>query len=41
VRDDVSRILASPLIAPGIRVSGFIYDVQTGALRQLVAPTTR
>ncbi len=41
VRDDVQRILASPFIAPGIEVSGFIYDVQSGALRQVVAPATR
>lgn len=41
VRDDVQRILASPFIAPGVPVSGFVYDVRSGALRQVVAPTTR
>src|SRR6185437_16590389 len=41
VRDDVRSLLASPLIAPGITVSGFIYDVRSGELREVVAPAQR
>jgi carbonic anhydrase len=40
VRDDVSAILASPFIDDSIEVSGYIYDVHTGAVTQVVAPTT-
>jgi carbonic anhydrase len=40
VRDDVAAILASPFIADSIPVSGYIYDVHTGAVTQVVAPTT-
>jgi carbonic anhydrase len=40
VRDDVSAILASPLIDDSIPVSGYVYDVHTGAVTQVVAPTT-
>ena len=40
VRDDVSAILASPFVDDSIPVSGYIYDVQTGAITQVVAPTT-
>ena len=40
VRDDVSAILASPFIDDSIAVSGYIYDVKTGAVTQVVAPTT-
>src|SRR5690348_9866618 len=40
VRDDVSAILASPFIADSIPVSGYIYDVHTGAVTQVVAPAT-
>jgi carbonic anhydrase len=40
VRDDVSAILASPFIDDSIPVSGYIYDVHTGAVTQVVAPTT-
>jgi carbonic anhydrase len=32
VRDDVSTIKASPLLPPGIEVTGWIYDVKTGAI---------
>lgn len=38
VRDDVDRLRTSPLVAPGIVVSGWVFDVQTGALRGVVAP---
>ncbi len=40
VREDVRRIQASPFIAADIPVSGFIYDVRTGRLQQVVPPTT-
>src|SRR5690242_17345184 len=39
VRDDVAAILSSPFIDDGIPVSGYIYDVHTGAITQVVAPT--
>jgi carbonic anhydrase len=40
VRDDVSAILASPFVDDSIPVSGYIYDGHTGAVTQVVAPTT-
>ena len=40
VRDDVDRILETPFIDPAILVSGYVYDVRTGALQQVVAPVT-
>ncbi|HZU76952.1 MAG TPA: carbonic anhydrase [Dehalococcoidia bacterium] len=41
VRDDVRRILASPLFAPESVISGWIYDVRSGRLEQVVAPTPK
>ncbi len=41
VRVDVQRILESPFLAPGIVVSGHIYDVRTGRLGHVVAPATK
>ena len=38
VRDDVERIVSTPFIDPAIEVSGYIYDVHTGAVEQVVAP---
>jgi carbonic anhydrase len=35
VRDDVAAIRNSPLLPNDIPVSGFIYDVRTGALRRI------
>ena len=35
VREDVEQIRSSPLIAPGTNVTGFIYDVKTGKLREV------
>src|SRR5215467_4317750 len=32
VRDDVATITASPLVADGIEVTGWIYDVKTGTI---------
>jgi carbonic anhydrase len=40
VRDDVAAILESPFIDDNIPVSGYIYDVHTGSIDQVVAPTT-
>jgi carbonic anhydrase len=40
VRDDVAAILESPFIDDSIPVSGYIYDVRTGSVDQVVAPTT-
>ncbi len=40
VREDVRRIQASPFIAQDISVSGYVYDVRSGRLREVVAPTT-
>jgi carbonic anhydrase len=39
VRDDVAAILSSPFIDDDIPVSGYVYDVHTGAVNQVVAPT--
>ncbi len=35
VREDVQRIRESPLISDDIAVSGYVYDVNTGRLRQV------
>ena len=40
VRDDIDRILQTPFIDPSIPVSGYIYDVHTGKVEQVVAPVT-
>jgi len=37
VREDVRRIKGSPFISDDIAVSGFIYDVRTGLLKEVVA----
>lgn len=36
LRDDVARVRANPLIPPSVAVGGFLYDVDTGRLTQLV-----
>ena len=36
VREDVDRIRQHPLIPDGIPVSGYIYDVKTGTLQEVV-----
>lgn len=36
VKDDVSIVKASPLVAPGTPVYGYIYDVETGKLNEVV-----
>jgi carbonic anhydrase len=40
VRDDVAAILASPFVDESIAVAGYIYDVHTGAVTEVVAPAT-
>ncbi len=37
VREDVEKIRSSPFIPEDIPVSGFVYDVRTGRLRQVVS----
>jgi carbonic anhydrase len=39
VEEDVRRIRKSPFIAEVIPVSGFVYDVRTGRLKEVVGPT--
>lgn len=39
VREDVRRIRESPFIPGDIPVSGFVYDVRTGRLREVVGPS--
>lgn len=36
VRDDVDRLLASPLLSPKVGVSGHVYDIATGLLHTTV-----
>jgi carbonic anhydrase len=40
VREDVERLRSDPHIGAGITVSGYVYDVATGALAEVVAPLT-
>ena len=39
VRADVDRLLAAPQISPRISVSGHVYDVETGIVSAVIAPT--
>ncbi len=39
VVEDVRRIRESPFVADDIPVSGFVYDVRTGRLKEVVGPT--
>lgn len=36
LRHDLDRLVSCPLLAPDLRVGGFIYDVHSGALHQAV-----
>jgi carbonic anhydrase len=36
VRDDVRKVRAHPLIPDSVEVGGFIYDVETGLLEQII-----
>jgi carbonic anhydrase len=37
VRDDIDRIRSSPFVDPSIPVSGWIYDVKRGTIREVVS----
>jgi carbonic anhydrase len=37
IRDDVAFLRSSPLIAPDVRVRGFVYDVDSGVVSELDA----
>jgi carbonic anhydrase len=41
VRADVERLLAAPQISAHTRVSGHVYDVETGLIKTVVDPTRR
>lgn len=38
LREDIERLRSAPEVPGHIIVSGFIYDVQTGQVRQVIAP---
>ena len=40
VKEDVEKIRSSPFIPDGVPVSGYIYDVKTGALQTVVKAAT-
>jgi carbonic anhydrase len=40
LRDQVQRVVQSPLLPTGIPVTGYVYEVETGKLRPVVAATT-
>jgi carbonic anhydrase len=40
VREDVQRIIESSLVPRGVVVAGFVFDVSTGRLQEVVAPQT-
>jgi carbonic anhydrase len=40
LREDVERIRSNPHLDPAVTVSGYVYDVDTGALTEVVAPLT-
>lgn len=39
VRSDVERLLSAPQVSPQITVSGHVYDIETGLISTVVAPT--
>jgi carbonic anhydrase len=41
VREDVARIAGSPLMLPGIHVTGMIFDVHDGLLHQVCEADTQ
>jgi carbonic anhydrase len=41
VKEDVAKIAGSSLVAPGIPVHGYIYNVSTGAIEHVVSAVTR
>ena len=38
VRRQVQTVRSAPLLPPGLAVRGFVYDVRSGALREVTAP---
>jgi carbonic anhydrase len=40
VRTDVERLLSAPQASPRIRVSGHVYDLETGLVTTIVAPAS-
>lgn len=40
LREDVERLRSAPEVPGYIVVSGFIYDVQSGSIREVIAPAT-
>ena len=40
LREQVRRVVESPLLPPGIPVTGYVYGVETGRLRPVVSATT-
>lgn len=41
VREDVAKIASHVLVAPGIPIHGYIYNVSTGAIEHVVSSVTR
>jgi carbonic anhydrase len=41
VAADVEKVLAYPNLSPVVRVSGYVYDIETGLLTRVVAPRSR
>jgi carbonic anhydrase len=37
VREDVATLVASPLLG-GMEIAGFVYDVRSGSLEQVIEP---
>ncbi|KAG2430922.1 hypothetical protein HXX76_009894 [Chlamydomonas incerta] len=35
VRDDIATVKGSPLVAPGTQVFGYVYEVETGRIREV------
>lgn len=41
VRIDVERLLSAPELSPKIKISGHVYDVDTGLVTTVLEPTAR
>lgn len=41
VKEDVAKIAGHALVAPGIPIHGYIYNVKTGAIEHVVSAVTR
>ena len=41
IKEDVERVVKHELVAPGIPVHGYLYDVKTGKLGHIVSSVTR